>query len=63
MRRRIVVLGLLAVLGCSTVAFGQAYLLSRAPDRSPANHDSYQPRVSADGLRIVFTSKASNLVA
>ncbi|WP_239490219.1 hypothetical protein [Luteitalea sp. TBR-22] len=37
--------------------------MSRAPDRSPANHDSYQPRVSADGLRIVFTSKASNLVA
>jgi Tol biopolymer transport system component len=63
MRRRIVVLGLLAVLGCSTGVFGQAHLLSKAPDQSPANHDSTQPRVSADGLRIVFTSKASNLVA
>ena len=38
-------------------------MLSLAPDGSPANHDSYQPRVSADGLRVVFTSKASNLVA
>ncbi|MCL4804351.1 MAG: PD40 domain-containing protein [Anaerolineae bacterium] len=38
-------------------------LVSITPDGRPANKDSFQPAISADGRFIAFTSKATNLVA
>ncbi|MEO2137719.1 MAG: hypothetical protein ABGY28_09725 [bacterium] len=37
-------------------------LVSRTEDGQAANGDSNEPRVSPDGLRVVFTSDATNLV-
>ena len=50
------------MLARPTSVSAQAHLVSLAPNRVAANNDSHQPRVSADGLRVVFSSKASNLV-
>ncbi len=63
MSRRLVVLGLLVAMGFPSGLRAQTHIVSLATGRKAANHDSYQPRVSADGRRIVFVSKASNLVA
>jgi len=42
---------------------GTTRLISAAPDDGPANNDSYSPLITPDGRFIVFTSRASNLVA
>ena len=63
MLRRVIVLSLATVLWLPVSAQPQTHIVSIAPGRQAANHDSYLPRVSADGRRIVFVSKASNLVA
>ncbi|MGE5248758.1 MAG: hypothetical protein ACM3QS_00965 [Bacteroidota bacterium] len=42
---------------------GQTLRLSAAPDGGPANGDSYEAAISADGSRIAFDSYASNLIS
>ena len=41
---------------------GTTRQLSRASDGTPANSDSYDPAISADGRYVTFFSSASNLV-
>src|SRR4051812_35570795 len=38
-------------------------LISRSTSGDPANRDSFNPVISADGSRVAFASNASNLVA
>jgi Tol biopolymer transport system component len=42
---------------------GRTILLSRGADGAPANGDSHNPVISADGDTVAFVSTASNLVA
>ena len=42
---------------------GTVTLVSSAPDGSPGNDDSYGPTFSPDGTRVLFRSRATNLVA
>ena len=41
---------------------GATELISKTSDDAQANHDSYDPDISADGRYVVFSSNASNLV-
>jgi Tol biopolymer transport system component len=41
---------------------GQTTLISRAPGGAPGNANSLDPVISADGRRIAYVSRASNLV-
>ncbi|HEY3268765.1 MAG TPA: hypothetical protein VGM37_17750 [Armatimonadota bacterium] len=42
---------------------GKTVCISLAPGPAPANGDSFAPAISADGQRVAFISRASNLVA
>lgn len=41
---------------------GDRQQISQATDGRPANFDSFSPVISADGQRVIFSSRASNLV-
>jgi hypothetical protein len=52
-----------AEVGISSVMWRTTTRVSVAGDGTPANGDSYQPRISGDGRFVTLSSWASNLVS